>query len=69
MKKLFIVLVLGAFVACNDSASTTDSTFDSTKEAIDSSAEVKIDAIDSSADAQKDKLDSLENKVDSAAKN
>ena len=59
MKKLFFVLVLGAFVACNDSA-TTESTTDSTATAIDSTAGATIDSVQVASD-------SLVNKIDSTA--
>lgn len=72
MKKFFVVIALGAFVACNDSATTTeevkDSTVEAQKELVDSSADARINAIDSSAEAKKDQLDSTANKVDSASK-
>ncbi len=63
MKKFLLILTLGAFVACNDSASTTteekkDSATEATKDKIDSSADAKKDMIDSSAEAKKAMLDS-----------
>ena len=59
MKKLLFVLLLGAFVACNNS-STTETTGDSTATAIDSSANASIDSV-------KEVKDSLVNKIDSTA--
>ncbi len=60
MKKLLFVLFLGAFVACNESAST-ESVIDSTAEAsIDSvqmASDTMVNHIDSTADA---KIDSLQ---------
>ena len=51
MKKLLLVLAIGAFVACNDTAKSTDDAVDSAKnEAVDS---IKSDAAD-----QKDMIDS-----------
>ncbi len=65
MKKLFFVLALGAFVACNDSASTAtevkDSTVEVKKDMIDSSANATINTIDSTAEVKKDSLDSTKN--------
>lgn len=58
MKKLLMVLALGAFVACNDSASTTEEVKDSTANKVDSTADAVIDSV-------KDAKDSLVNKVDS----
>lgn len=59
MKKLLLILAVGAFAACNDGATTTD-TVDSTANVIDSTADAKIDSVQNSAD-------SLVNKIDSAA--
>jgi uncharacterized lipoprotein YajG len=59
MKKLLVVLAIGAFAACNNSASTEAKT-DTTAAKVDSSAA----KMDSSAG----KMDSSAKKVDSAAK-
>ena len=68
MKKLLFVLVLGAFVACNDSATTEGST-DSTAAAIDSTNEVKTDSLQSSTDSLVNKMDSTTDaKTDSLKK-
>ena len=58
MKKLLMILALGAFVACNDSASTTEATSDSLAEKVDSTTDQQIDSL-------KDQKDSLVNKLDS----
>lgn len=60
MKKLLMILALGAFVACNDSATTTtEETADSLTNKVDSSADAKIDSLET-------KTDSLANKIDSS---
>ena len=59
MKKLLLILAVGAFAACNDGTGTTDTT-DSTANVIDSTADAKIDSVENRAD-------SLVNKIDSAA--
>ncbi|TDH29137.1 hypothetical protein EXU57_03460 [Segetibacter sp. 3557_3] len=59
MKKLLMILALGAFVACNDSATSTEETSDSLTNRVDSSADAKIDSLES-------KTDSLTNKIDSS---
>jgi hypothetical protein len=68
MKKLLLVLAIGAFAACNDSATSTDSAVDSTSEvtvdslqetgdsltnAIDSTTDVKVDSVKAKADSAK----------------
>jgi hypothetical protein len=59
MKKLLLVLAIGAFAACNDSATSTDS-------AVDSTAEVKVDSIQATGDSLTNVIDSTtEVKVDS----
>lgn len=78
MKKLFIVLVVtGALVACNNSATTTgerkdsiDSVAKERKEAVDSTAEQKKENIDSSAQVKKDAIERTDSlhKKDSAKK-
>ncbi len=68
MKKLLIVLVLGAFVACNES-STTESTMDSTAARMDSITDVKTDSITDRADSLVNKMDSTTDaKIDSLKK-
>ncbi len=57
MKKLFYVLALAAFVACNDSADGDKSDKDSIK-ALDSTANAQIDSVNTVADSTKDKIDS-----------
>ena len=68
MKKLLFVFVLGAFVACNDSAST-ETTGDSTAAAIDSTNDVKTDSLENKTDSTINKMDSTtEAKTDSLKK-
>ncbi len=68
MKKLLFVVVLGAFVACNDSAST-DSAIDSTSSVIDSTNDFRTDSIANRADSLINKMDSTtEAKKDSLKK-
>jgi hypothetical protein len=55
MKKLLLVLAIGAFAACNDSATSTETTVDST-------TEVTVDTT-----MQSTTPDSLSTGVDSAA--
>lgn len=59
MKKLLLVLAIGAFAACNNGTSTSE-TKDSAVETIDSTADAKIDSLQNRAD-------SLSNKIDSTA--
>jgi hypothetical protein len=67
MKKLLLVLAIGAFAACNDSATSTENSIDSAAEATVDSLEATSDSlsntIDSSAAA---KVDSVQAKADSA---
>ena len=69
MKKLFVVLAIGAFAACNNSASTETKSADSTVKAVDSSVTATADSakakIDSTAKAV---VDSAKAKVDSLKK-
>lgn len=58
MKKLFFVLAIGAFTACNNSTST-DNTTDSMSTSVDSAAKETKNNIDSTVDSQKDSLDAL----------
>jgi hypothetical protein len=68
MKKLLFVFVLGAFVACNDSAST-ETTTDSTASAMDSTNEAKTDSLSTATDSTINKMDSTtEAKTDSLKK-
>jgi hypothetical protein len=68
MKKLLLILAIGAFAACNDGASTTD-VVDSTANAIDSSAEAKIDSVNMAADSMVNKIDSTADaKIDTLKK-
>jgi hypothetical protein len=55
MKKfLFLMMVAGSLVACNNSADTAGDT----KDSLDSVANAKKDMIDSSAEQRKDVIDS-----------
>jgi len=58
MKKLLVVLALGAFASCGNGNSTSDATQDSLK-AVDSTASAQKKNIDSSASAQKNTIDSV----------
>ena len=58
MKKLFVVLAIGAFAACNNGTST-DNTTDSMSSSVDSAAKETKNDIDSTVGAQKDSLDAL----------
>ena len=68
MKKLFVVLAIGAFAACNGSASTenkVDSAVSAAKDSVNVIADSAKSSIDSTASAAKD---SLKAKVDSVKK-
>jgi uncharacterized lipoprotein YajG len=68
MKKLFVVLAIGAFAACNGSSSTetkVDSAASSAKDSVTAVADSAKTTIDSAATAAKD---SLKAKVDSVKK-
>jgi uncharacterized lipoprotein YajG len=68
MKKLFLVLAIGSFAACNGSSSTdakVDSTAAAAKDTVTAIADSAKAKIDSTATAAKD---SVKSKVDSAAK-
>jgi hypothetical protein len=68
MKKLLVIFAIGAFAACNGSASTeakVDSTASVAKDSVTAVADSAKTAIDSTATAAKD---SLKAKVDSAKK-
>ena len=67
MKKLFVVLAIGAFAACNGSSTETkvDSTASAAKDSVTAIADSAKTAIDSTASAAKD---SLKAKVDSVKK-
>lgn len=58
MKKLFYVLALAAFVACNDSADGDKDGKDTLK-AIDSAANAKIDSVENRADSTQNQIDSV----------
>lgn len=64
MKKLFVVLAMGAFAACNGSSST-ESKVDSAVSTVNAVADSAKTAIDSTASAV---TDSLKAKVDSVKK-
>jgi uncharacterized lipoprotein YajG len=66
MKKLLVVLAIGAFAACNNSASTEAKT-DTTAAKVDSSA-MKVDSSAAKVDSSAKKVDSAAKKVDSSAK-
>ena len=65
MKKFFIVLAIGAFAACNNSASTEAKTSDSTK--VDSS-KMAVDSSKMSADSSKMAADSSKMSADTSKK-
>jgi hypothetical protein len=68
MKKLLVVFAIGAFAACNSSASTeskVDSSASAAKDSITNTADSAKTAIDSTATAAKD---SIKAKVDSVKK-
>ncbi len=68
MKKLFVVLAIGSFAACNSAASTeakVDSTATVAKDSVTAMADSAKTAIDSTATAVKD---SVKAKVDSLKK-
>ena len=68
MKKLLVIFAIGAFAACNGSASTeakVDSTATVAKDSVTAVADSAKTAIDSTATAAKD---SIKAKVDSAKK-
>jgi uncharacterized lipoprotein YajG len=68
MKKLFVVLAIGAFAACNGSSSTenkVDSTVSAAKDSVNAIVDSAKTAIDATASAAKD---SLKAKVDSVKK-
>ncbi len=68
MKKLFVVLAIGAFAACNGSSSTeskVDSAGSAAKDNVTAVADSAKTAIDSTASAAKD---SIKAKVDSVKK-
>ena len=67
MKKLFVVLAIGAFAACNGSSTETkvDSTASAAKDSVTAIADSAKTSIDSTASAAKD---SIKAKVDSVKK-
>ena len=69
MKKLLVIFAIGAFAACNGSASTeakVDSTASVAKDSVTTIADSAKTAIDSTATAAKD---SMKAKVDSRKRN
>jgi hypothetical protein len=70
MKKLLLVLAIGAFVAsCNNAADSAAKAADSTATVIADSAKAKIDSVASKADSTvKAVVDSTKAKVDSLKK-
>jgi hypothetical protein len=70
MKKLLLVLAIGAFVACNDSATTTETTTDSLSNATADSLQNRGDSISNNVDSLTDaKVDSVQNKADTLKNN
>ena len=68
MKKLFVVLAIGSFAACNGAASTeakVDSTATAAKDSVTAIADSAKTAIDSTAKAA---VDTLKAKADSTKK-
>ena len=65
MKKLFFVLAIGAFAACNNSSSTEAKT-DSAK--VDSAAAAKVDTATKKLDSAAAKVDTAAKKLDSVKK-
>jgi hypothetical protein len=65
MKKFFIVLAIGAFAACNNSASTEAKTSDSTK--VDST-KVVVDSTKMTTDSTKMAVDSSKMSADTSKK-
>ena len=59
MKKVFLVLAIGAFAACNNSATSTE-------KAVDSSANVTVDSLKNNGDSLTNSIDTTTSKkVDS----
>ena len=59
MKKVFLVLAIGAFAACNNSATSTE-------KAVDSSANVTVDSLKNNGDSLTSAIDSTTaKKIDS----
>jgi hypothetical protein len=67
MKKFLVVLSIGAFAACNNSASTEAKSADSTKMSADSS-KMSMDSSKMSMDSSAKKMDSSAKKMDSVKK-
>lgn len=66
MKKLLLILAIGAFVACNDNATSTENAVDSTADAMADSLENTGDSLSNKVDSTFEaKADSVENKADS----
>ena len=51
MKKLLLVLAIGAFAACNDSATSTENAVDSSANATVDSLEIKSDSLTTAIDS------------------
>lgn len=69
MKKIFLVLAIGAFAACNDSATSTENAIDSTADATVDSIQQKSDSLSSAIDSTKDvKVDSVKAMADTLKK-
>ncbi|MDI3321775.1 hypothetical protein [Pinibacter soli] len=73
MKKLFVVLAIGAFAACNNSASTETKSADSTKvdstvAATAAATDSTVKAADSTVKAADSTVKAAEKKVDSLKK-
>jgi hypothetical protein len=67
MKKLLLVLAIGAFAACNDSATSTENKVDSSAEATVDSLQATGDSLSNAIDSTTDvKVDSVKAKADSA---
>jgi hypothetical protein len=67
MKKLLLVLAIGAFAACNDSATSTENTVDSSAEATVDSLQATSDSLTNAIDSSTAvKVDSVQAKADSA---
>lgn len=66
MKKLLLILAIGAFVACNDNATSTsnpvDSTLDDASNSVENTGDSLSNKVNSTIEAG---ADSLENKTDS----
>lgn len=69
MKKLLLILTIGAFAACNDSAKSTESTIDSSANAISDSSQKRGDSLTTKVDSTYGiKADSAKAKADTLKK-